>query len=78
MITKLRFWLFGKSKVLLAFEYGVILAETAARQGVPVTSNLMEKAELMIAQEFSTRTVGELANDMVPNVLSAFELDLSK
>jgi len=78
MITKLKFWLFGKSKVLLAFEYGVILAKTAAQESVSITPNLMEKAEIMITGEFSTKTAEELATDMGPNLFSVFELDLSK
>jgi len=78
MITKLKFWLFGKSKVLLAFEYGVILSESTHALGVKLTPEITEKAEAMIAGEFSTKTVEELAADMGPNILSSFELDLNK
>ena len=78
MINKLKFWLFGKSKVLLAFEYGVILSESTQALGVKLTPEITAKAETMIVGEFSTKTVEELAADMGPNILSAFELDLSK
>lgn len=78
MITKFKFWLFGKSKVLLAFEYGVLLSETAQKLDVKITREFMERAEVMIVGEFSTRNAEEIAIDMSPNILSAFELDLSK
>ena len=78
MITKLKFWLFGKSRVLLAFEYGVVLAETAQVLKIELTPEITAKAEVMIIGEFSTRTANELATDMAPNILSVFELDLSK
>jgi len=78
MITKLKFWLFGKSKVLLAFEYGVILTKTAQELKIELTPEVIRKAEAMIIGEFSTRTANELATDMAPNIISVFELDLSK
>jgi len=78
MITKLKFWLFGKSKVLMAFEYGVLIAEAAKELNVELTPEIIKNAEVMIVGEFSSRTVEELATDMLPNILSAFEIDLSK
>lgn len=78
MLNKLKFYFFGKSKVLLAFEYGVVMAETANELKFKTTPELMKNAEAIIVGEFSTKSVGELATDMGPNILSAFELDLSK
>lgn len=69
---------FGKKKLLLAFEYGVVLATTAQKHGVEVTPDLIKKAEAMIEGEFRIQTPTRLAVDMVPNLLTAFELDLSK
>lgn len=74
----LRLPLFGRKKLLLAFEYGVIMAETAVAQKVPLTPQLIEKAERMIEGEFRIQTPTRLAVDIVPNVLTAFELDLSQ
>lgn len=70
--------LFGEKKLKLAFEYAVILLETARKQDVEVTPELIEKAEAMIINEFKTKTPMELSLEMIPNILSIFELDLSK
>lgn len=69
---------FGKSKLLLAFEYGVILTQVAKEQGVDVTPEFVKKAEIMIENEFKMKTPTKLAVEMEPNILSIFELDLSK
>lgn len=70
--------IFGRSKLLLAFEYGVILTQVAKDRGVEVTPEMVKKAEIMIENEARTRTASKMATDMEPNILSIFELDLSK
>lgn len=69
---------FGLKKLKLAFEYGMVLAKTAQEMKVEITPELMEKAEIMLAGEFSSQSAEQLAIDMAPNILSAFELDISK
>ena len=79
MIKKLfNFRFYSRKKLLLAFEYGVVITEVAQKQGVEVTPELMEKAEIMIESEFSKKSPTRLAVDTLPNVLSVFELDLSQ
>jgi len=79
MIKKLlNFRLYSRKKLLLAFEYGAIIAEVAQKQGVEVTPELMKKAEIMIESEFNKKSPTRLAVDTLPNVLSVFELDLSQ
>jgi hypothetical protein len=79
MLEKLRnFPLFGKKKLLLSFEYGVILAQTALENKVELTPELIAKAEEMIIGEFSKGNATRIAVDMIPNIISIFELDLSK
>ncbi len=69
---------FQKKKTFLAFEYGLVLAEVAMKQGVELTPELVEKAERMIEGEFQKNGVSRLAVDIVPNIMSVFELDLNK
>lgn len=79
MLEKLRnLQLFGKKKLLLSFEYGVILAQTALENKVELTPELIERAEKMIEGEFPKGNPTRLAVDMIPNIMSVFELDLSK
>jgi hypothetical protein len=76
--NSMRVPLFGKKKLLLAFEYGMILAKTAHENGFVITHEFMEKAEVMIEGEFSTQSATQLSVDMAANILSTFELDLYK
>jgi hypothetical protein len=69
---------FNKKKLLLAFEYGVTISETAKEMNIELTPEIMEKAEIMIVNEFKKGNPTRIAVDMVPNILSIFELDLSK
>lgn len=69
---------FGRKKLFLAFEYGLTIAQTAHEMKVEMTPEIVERAERMIEGEFSTQTPTRLAVDIVPNILSVFELDLSK
>ena len=69
---------FGIKKLLLAFEYGMVLAKTANEMKVEITPELMQKAETMLEGEFRSQTPTQLSVDMAQNILSAFELDMSK
>lgn len=75
MIFKLPF--FRKKKLLLAFEYGVIMCETARERGIEVTKEMVARAEEMIENEFVNNDVTHCAMQMLPNVLSVFETDSS-
>lgn len=74
----LRLPFFGREKLKLAFEYGMILAKSAQEMKHEITPELMEKAEIMLLGEFQSQTATQLAIDMAPNILSTFELDLSE
>jgi len=69
---------FGEKKLKLAFEYGMMIANTAHEMEYEITPELMERAEVMLMGEFSSQTAEQLAIDMGPNILSAFELDITK
>lgn len=70
--------LFSRAKLLLAFEYGVILADCAKQNKVEMTPELIKKAEIMIENEFRIQTASKLATNTVPNLLTVFELDISQ
>ncbi len=74
----LRLPFFGRKKLLLAFEYGLTIARTANEMKVELTPELVEKAEIMIENEAKTQTDSRFATQMVPNILSVFELDITK
>lgn len=63
-------------KMLLAFEYGVVLHDVARERGVELTPEMIERAEKMIEGEFFSQKSSHLAGNMVPNLLTVFELDI--
>lgn len=70
--------LFGRKKLLLAFEYGMILAKSANEMEQEITPELMEKAEIMLEGEFRSQSPTQLSVDMAQNILSTFELDMGQ
>lgn len=71
-------FLFDKQKTLLALEYGLVFSDTARKMKIKITAELVEKLEEMILGEFPHKSPTRLSIDMIPNILSVFELDLSK
>ncbi len=69
---------YDEEKLLLVFEYGVVISQVARDRGVDLTKELIEKAETMIKGEARTQSSEHMAVNMIPNILSVFELDLSK
>lgn len=64
---------FGKQKLLLAFEYGVTLAEVAKKNKIKLSLNLMKKAEDILLQEFASKKADALGKDMGFVLLSMLE-----
>lgn len=64
---------FGKKKLLLAFEWGVILADVAREQNTKLTPEIMERAEKIIINEFKSKSPSQLAGHMEVILLSIFE-----
>lgn len=65
--------IFGKKKLLLAFEAGLLIDQVAKQQGREVTKELVERTEKIILQEFSENSAERIAINMVPIILSSFE-----
>ena len=65
-------------KILLAFEYGILLSDVAKKKKVKMTPGLVRRAEEMIQNEFATQTASHLSGNIVPNLLTVFEIDTTK
>ena len=65
--------LYNKQKLLLAFEYGIVLGDVAKQKGVEVTPELVKRAEELIEKEFRANTASYNATHMIPNILAIFE-----
>jgi len=64
---------YNKKKLLLAFEAGIILSETAKTKRKKITPVVVKKMEEIIVKEFSKKTPQKLATEMQVNILAAFE-----
>lgn len=67
-----------EKKILLAFEYGLMLGEVARGMNIELTPEHVKRAEKMIENEFRTQTASFLAGNMQPNLLTVFEFDITK
>jgi hypothetical protein len=66
---------YGNKKLRLAFEYGLVLSETAKGQNIEVISEMMKRGEEILVKEFRTKTPTQLSTQMVPNILAMLEPD---
>ena len=57
-------------KLLLAFEYGVILKDVAKDK---LDGEMVKRAENIILSEFSKKSPTKLATEMIPNLLASIE-----
>lgn len=69
---------FGIEKLRLAFEYGLTIQRVAYEQKVEMTPEIVERAERILESEFRSQKATFLATNMVPIILSIFEVDVSK
>lgn len=61
---------YNKKKLLLAFEYGIILKDVAKDKLNP---EMVQRAEDIIVKEFSKKSASKLACEMIPNLLAIIE-----
>jgi len=67
--------LFSKKKLLLAFEYGLILSETARLNNIELTPEIVKRCEDMLINEFKSKNPTKLSLETHANILSIFETD---
>lgn len=63
----------GKKALLLAFEFGLILSETAKSRKVKLNKEIVERAEAILIKELKTKGFKKTALNFVPLVLASFE-----
>lgn len=67
--------LFGKKKLLLAFEYGIVLSTVIRDQGKELTPEIVARCEEIIEKEFTAKSSNRVALDMIPNLLASIETE---
>ena len=66
---------YSKKKLLLAFEYGLTIADVAKQQEMVLTPEIVKRVEEIIVKEFSTKSATKVACEMAVNILAGFETE---
>ena len=66
--------LFSEKKLLLAFEYAIVLSDVAKERGITLSPEIIARAEEIIKKEFRTKDATRLSVDMIVNILASLEL----
>ncbi len=69
-ITKLPFSWYTKKKMVLAFEFATVLADTASQLGIPMTREIVVEAETLLEKELGPCTPSQFACNMNVYVLA--------
>ena len=65
--------IFGKKKLLMAFEFGITISEVAKEMKVEVTPEMVYRAEEILLQECRHSTAESFACNMTGYALAVFE-----
>jgi hypothetical protein len=66
--------IYGNKSLRLAFEFGLVLSETAKDMGKEITPEISAKAEYIFIQELRSNGANKTALNFIPLLLSVFEL----
>jgi hypothetical protein len=64
---------FGKKKVLMAFEFGVVISDVAKQLNVEITPEMVKKAEKLLLNEYRNGTAEKFACNMIAYTLAVLE-----
>lgn len=67
--------LYTRQEVQLAVEFGVICAETAKGMKIKKYDDIILRLSDIVADEFGSRPTEDVALDMIPLIMAAFEPD---
>lgn len=65
--------IFGKQKLLMAFEFGINISEVAKEMKIEVTPEMVKRAENILLEECRTNTAKHFACNMISYTLAVFE-----
>ena len=64
---------FGPRTLLLSFEFGLILSETAKTKGITINSEISERAEQILLSELRLNGFRKTALNFTPLILACLE-----
>jgi hypothetical protein len=65
--------LYSNQKLLLSFEYGIILSQVAQERELVLTPEIITRAEEILLAEFKKNNATKLSTEMITNILAMIE-----
>ena len=65
--------IYSAKKLLLSFEYGIVMSDVAKERGFVLDKETVKRCEEIILNEFTKKNAQRVAIEMVPNILASFE-----
>jgi hypothetical protein len=65
--------LYNNQKLLLSFEYGIILSQVAQERELALTAEIITRAETILLAEFKKNNATKLSTEMIGNILAMIE-----
>lgn len=65
--------LYSNQKLLLSFEYGVILSQVAQERELVLTPEIITRAEEILLAEFKKNNATKLSTEMITNILAMIQ-----
>lgn len=65
--------IYSSKKLITAFETGIIMAEAARERDIKLTTEMIQRMEDIILNEFPKKDWKKMNSDMMINILAAFE-----
>ena len=68
---KLRLPFYKKETIKIAFEFGLVLSETAKSEKIPLTGEISSRAEEILIKELKTKGTKATAINFIPLILAS-------
>lgn len=65
--------LYSNQKLLLSFEYGIILSQVAQERELVLTPEIITRAEEILLAEFKKNNATKLSTEMITNILAMIQ-----
>ena len=67
--------IYGKRALRIALEFGVVMSEVAKAKEIEMTGEMSTRAEDILIQELKVKGLQKTANNFIPLVLAALEVE---
>jgi len=70
--------IYSEKTLLMAFEFGLVLSESAKKMNVAMTPEISERAEKIVVAELKSKGARQTALNFIPLVMASLEVEETK